>query len=134
MSEKLLLTPEEAAELLSLSRSTLYRLMARGEMPSHKVGRARRVPRARLEEFVASLQDSSDLSTVPQSLGVPHGRAGRPAAAAAPQARVPLDRRGTPAGGARRQRVARAQGDAGPLRAAGAQVVHQTGGAEEAAE
>jgi excisionase family DNA binding protein len=134
MSEKLLLTPEEAAELLSLSRSTLYRLMARGEMPSHKVGRARRVPRALLEQFVARLQDSSDLSTVQPSIGVSHGRPGREAPPSASQTRLPLDRRGTAQGRARRQRVAREPRDARLLRATAAQVVDAAEASEGAAK
>jgi excisionase family DNA binding protein len=42
--DRLLLRPEEAARVLSLSRSTLYELLARGELASIKVGAARRIP------------------------------------------------------------------------------------------
>jgi excisionase family DNA binding protein len=52
-SEPILLRVEEAARLLSLSRTTVYELMERGELPSIKYGAARRIPRTALEEWVA---------------------------------------------------------------------------------
>lgn len=47
-----LLTLEEAAKLLAVSRSTVYQLMGGGQLPSIKVGRARRVRRAALQELI----------------------------------------------------------------------------------
>jgi len=41
---KLLLTVEEVAHLTSLGRSTVYNLLARGEIPSITIGRSRRIP------------------------------------------------------------------------------------------
>lgn len=38
-------TVEEAAAVLGYSRATMYRLIARGEIPTRGVGRLRRVPR-----------------------------------------------------------------------------------------
>jgi excisionase family DNA binding protein len=52
---KLMVTADEAAEILSLSRSTVYELMEAGRLPSVLIGRARRVSWAALETFVASL-------------------------------------------------------------------------------
>ena len=52
MSE--LLTISAAAELLSLSRSSLYDAMARGELGFCRFGRARRIPRAALEHWISS--------------------------------------------------------------------------------
>ncbi len=52
--EKLLLTVEEAAECLSLSRSRVYELMANGGgncIPSVCIGRSRRVPVEGLREW-----------------------------------------------------------------------------------
>ncbi len=40
-----LLTVREAAAFLRLSRSNLYALMERGELPFVKLGRSRRIPR-----------------------------------------------------------------------------------------
>ena len=48
----LLLRAEEAAKLLSLGRSTVFQMLATGELPAVRVGRAVRVPRAALEQWV----------------------------------------------------------------------------------
>lgn len=50
---QLFATIEDAVESLRLSRTTIYRLMADGTLPSVKVGRNRRIPVAALEAFVA---------------------------------------------------------------------------------
>lgn len=55
---KLLVTPEEAARRLAISRSRLFHLMASGELESIKVGRSRRIPVKALEEFVDKLRAS----------------------------------------------------------------------------
>ena len=54
--EKLLLSPSEAAERLSMGRSKIYELMRRGEIRSVKIGGCRRIPRAALDDFVADLE------------------------------------------------------------------------------
>jgi excisionase family DNA binding protein len=53
--EKLLLTPEEAAEMLSIGRSKLYELLATGELASIRLGGCRRVPTEAIRQFVAQL-------------------------------------------------------------------------------
>ncbi len=53
--ERLLLTAEEAAELLGIGRSKVYELMASGVLRSVKVGRCRRIPRKAIDDFVESL-------------------------------------------------------------------------------
>ena len=50
--ERLLLRPEQAAEALSLGRTTIYELLRTGELESVLVGRSRRVPVAALNDFV----------------------------------------------------------------------------------
>ena len=50
---RLMLTIEEAARRLSVSRSTFYDLLQRGEIESVHIGSLRRVPVDCLEEFVA---------------------------------------------------------------------------------
>jgi excisionase family DNA binding protein len=42
--EPLLVRVEEAARILSLSRSTIYEMMDAGELPSVRRGSARRIP------------------------------------------------------------------------------------------
>ncbi|MFZ4240733.1 helix-turn-helix domain-containing protein [Streptomyces murinus] len=57
--DRLLYTPEEAAEVLSFGRSTVYELMAAGDLKFIKLGRSRRIKRVHLEEFVAALEPQS---------------------------------------------------------------------------
>lgn len=56
--EKLLLTPEDAADLLSIGRSKLYELIGDGQLASVRIGACRRVPMSALLEFVANLQET----------------------------------------------------------------------------
>ena len=56
MDDKLLLTVEEAAQRLNIGRSHAYIYVMRGELPSVKLGRARRVPAVELEGFVERLR------------------------------------------------------------------------------
>jgi excisionase family DNA binding protein len=51
-SNKLLLTPQEAADALAINRSTLYTLLMREEIRSILIGRARRIPVYVLEEWI----------------------------------------------------------------------------------
>ncbi len=54
-STPMLLTAEDVAERTNLGRSTIYALLKSGELKSVKVGRARRIPAAALDEFIANL-------------------------------------------------------------------------------
>ncbi|MFG1811707.1 helix-turn-helix domain-containing protein [Streptomyces sp. NPDC049040] len=56
---RILYRPEEAAEALSLGRSTIYELMAEGTLRFVKRGRSRRIHHNELERFAASLTDQS---------------------------------------------------------------------------
>lgn len=47
-----LVTVKEAGKLLSLSRSTLYLMMDRGELRYAKIGGARRIPKQALSKLV----------------------------------------------------------------------------------
>jgi excisionase family DNA binding protein len=55
--ERLLLTVEEAAELLHLGRSTVFDLIRSGELPSVKIGRSRRIPADSLRDFARRLSE-----------------------------------------------------------------------------
>jgi excisionase family DNA binding protein len=48
------LTVEEAARRLSVGRTTMYALVASGEIPSVTVGRLRRIPAEALNDYVAA--------------------------------------------------------------------------------
>ena len=50
---KLLLTVSEAAAALSICRAVVYELLLSGNLASVKIGRARRIPVAVLEDFIA---------------------------------------------------------------------------------
>ncbi|WP_069626856.1 helix-turn-helix domain-containing protein [Streptomyces niveus] len=54
--DRLLYKPEEAAEALSLGRSTVYELMAAGALKYVKQGRCRRIRRSDLEAYVDHLE------------------------------------------------------------------------------
>ncbi len=55
--DKLLLTPEEAGEALSIGRSKVYELIGRGHLASVRIDRSRRIPKHAVDEFVARLEE-----------------------------------------------------------------------------
>jgi excisionase family DNA binding protein len=57
MSDEVLISVEEAARRLGVCRSFLYPRVLRGEIPSVKLGRSRRVPVAALEKYVGKLEE-----------------------------------------------------------------------------
>ncbi|KLL09843.1 MULTISPECIES: helix-turn-helix domain-containing protein [Protofrankia] len=57
---KLLLTAAEAAAVLGVGRSTVYELMAAGQIESVRIGRSRRIPRAALVAYVDRLRGAPD--------------------------------------------------------------------------
>lgn len=52
MSTKYLMTADEAAKALSLSRSTLYIELASGRLESIHIGRSRRIPVDAIERWL----------------------------------------------------------------------------------
>ena len=64
--QPMLLRAEEVAKLLSLGRSTIFQMLARGELPAVRVGRAVRIPRSALEEWIRQRTEGVD-----ESVGVP---------------------------------------------------------------
>ena len=52
----LLLTVEEAAQRLSIGRTTMYSLVSTGAIESVTIGRLRRVPSESIEKYVTSLR------------------------------------------------------------------------------
>jgi excisionase family DNA binding protein len=57
---KLLLTTDEAAELLGVGRTTVYELLAAEQIESVRIGRARRIPRAALVAYVDRLRGAAE--------------------------------------------------------------------------
>jgi excisionase family DNA binding protein len=54
--DALLLTPEEAAKILRVGRTTVFALMKAGELRPVHIGRSCRLARAELERYVSRLQ------------------------------------------------------------------------------
>ncbi|MFC1847667.1 helix-turn-helix domain-containing protein [Chloroflexota bacterium] len=53
-AERLVLTVEQAAEILGISRPTAYEAIQTGEIPHIRIGRRILVPRAALEKLLAN--------------------------------------------------------------------------------
>lgn len=54
--QRILLSVEQAAELLNVGRTTMFRLVTSGQVSSVRIGRLRRVPLDALHSFAAELQ------------------------------------------------------------------------------
>src|SRR3954451_10737896 len=74
-AESLLLTPEEAATVLHLGRTTVYALMKAGDLRPVHIGRSCRLARAELERYVRMLQNP------PQAAPAQHRRRSQPKSA-----------------------------------------------------
>ena len=68
----LLLTPEDAAKVLRIGRTTVYALMKAGDLRPVHIGRSCRLARAELERYVRMLQDP------PQAAPAQHRRRSQP--------------------------------------------------------
>lgn len=55
MPERILLTVEEAGQLLGIGRTKTYALVKSGELESVQIGRLRRVPRAAIDDYANKL-------------------------------------------------------------------------------
>jgi excisionase family DNA binding protein len=64
MLTKLLYRPTEAAQVLGMSRSGVFRPLSSGELESVKIGALRRIPAVALENYVRALRDRPADSSV----------------------------------------------------------------------
>jgi excisionase family DNA binding protein len=74
--DKVLLTPEETAETLSIGRTKVYELLARGLLRSVQIGKSRRIPVAAITDLVAQLDaegGSADVDSLLELRRVRHG-------------------------------------------------------------
>ena len=58
----ILVRPEEAARMLRISRTEMFRLLGSGEIRSILIGRRRRIPVTALDEYVASRLAAAEVS------------------------------------------------------------------------
>jgi len=56
---KLLLTAEEAAEVIGVGRTKVYELLRVGQIPSVRIGRCRRIPLRAVHDYVNRLTDEA---------------------------------------------------------------------------
>lgn len=70
-SQKLLLTVQEAADLLGVSRAKLYPKVMRGEILSLKDGNQRLIPRAALEQFIRERIGDEETSEINRNHHLP---------------------------------------------------------------
>lgn len=57
-TERLLLTPEEAAACIGIGRTRIFELIRTGHIDSVRIGRSRRVSREALVEYISRLPRS----------------------------------------------------------------------------
>ncbi len=68
-ADPLLLTPEEAAQLLRVGRTTIYALMKAGDLRPIHIGRSCRLSRAELERYVRHLEAPPPVPARPPARG-----------------------------------------------------------------
>lgn len=71
MSECTALSTQEVADLLRVSKSTIYDLIKRGEIRSYKVGRKVRFTENDIKEYIARSKGNQDIKSAPAAEGVP---------------------------------------------------------------
>ena len=75
MNEVAMYTPRQVAEVLMISRSSVYDLIGQGVIPSVKIGRSRRVPRGPFHGYIRSLMPtfgpSGETPTESELIAVP---------------------------------------------------------------
>jgi len=91
--EPLLFTPDEVAELLSVCRYTVYRLIEQGDLPSVCIGRLRRVRKVDLERWI-----EEHLSTASEAPSARRAGGARRPAVPVPPALAPSRRLVRPTG------------------------------------
>jgi excisionase family DNA binding protein len=58
-ADRLLYSVDEAADLLGIGRTFMFRLIATGEIDSLKIGRRRMIPSEALERYIERLRSAS---------------------------------------------------------------------------
>ncbi len=58
MREEILFTPDEIAQKLKLSKYTIYEMLKKGEMPSHRIGRSLRISKSQYDKYLMDARQS----------------------------------------------------------------------------
>lgn len=77
MTDRLAVTPEEAAEMIGVSRTRIYQLLQRGAIPSLRLGKVRRIRVERIREYLEREEAQQAGEPVPASTPVPLHSGGR---------------------------------------------------------
>jgi len=59
------LTPDEAMQVLSIGKNTIYKLLQSNAIKSLKIGKLYRIPKAYLQEFILSCYNDSCIDSTP---------------------------------------------------------------------
>ena len=86
IADKEFLTAAEVAEVLAVSPKTVSRMVKRGALPWHRIGRARRFRRCDLEDFLARCR--VPVAEEERGPGRPSAGSGSPAETRATMART----------------------------------------------
>jgi excisionase family DNA binding protein len=65
--KQLLYKPENAGAILDMGRTSVYHLMATGELKSVRIGRSRRIPASALEDYINKLQSGAETVPTPKA-------------------------------------------------------------------
>jgi excisionase family DNA binding protein len=57
--QELLLSPVEVAHILGLGRTSTYKLLWSGAIPSFRLGRSRKIKRTDLDDFIATREQEA---------------------------------------------------------------------------
>ena len=58
------LTPLEVAEILKITKNTVYELVKRGEIPAYKVGRKLRIDKEDVENYINSQKNNTTMKPI----------------------------------------------------------------------
>lgn len=59
------LTPDEAMQVLSIGKNTIYKLLQSNAIKSLKIGKLYRIPKAYLQDFILSCYNDSCIDSAP---------------------------------------------------------------------
>lgn len=61
MNDEKLYTPEEIANILKLSKYTIYEMVKRGELPAYRIGRSIRISDSQIQSFMSNIKNKENV-------------------------------------------------------------------------